>query len=788
MTTAEITEVKRALPFVIDDDLVNTEGGASYMVLRWLSASSDDIPPYWSMTRDKWLRQFVYRNGPIKTAVNTFINKTVTIPWSIQAKDRSISRHVRNATGLEETLRRVTGSMSSGPLRGFKSFLKMFVKDYLTQDNGAFAVVLGAGRADGPIVGAPIGLMHLDSALCIRTRDDEFPVKFLNAGRGGDHKEYKLHYTRVIEMCNLPSSEIDLNGVGLCPVSCCIEAAQELYDIYRYNQEMFGSHPPKKILYAKKGATLKTIQDAIEAWQLKLLSANRTHFGGTLVMAPRGIGQEMELDTLDLHNMPEDFNRRDVTTIDKSEIAAAFGLDLRDLAYVMGAPSRTGDAEVQDKKGRGKGVGEFIETFVERMEEVYLNKEIFALEFDNLDDDQDEQEAGIRDKRSTGRERDLRSGITIIRVERERMWEDGEITYEQFAEMELEDGRLPEGLDVLLLFQSEDRDFKQWLDVGVSDPTNITKNDPQKMADTIHDKHIEVSRLIHEETNAQRRRKARQALAALDKLRSMYQVPEGQAINDEATVAAMDAGAAAGVDPTTGGTPASPSPAGQKPQADSSSQKAIPFENGLAALLQTPGDAVDGHVKQLNVSSDADIQQYEQQLFYLIEQANRGEISRERFEGALEQIVAAILITLFLRGARVTYAELSEEARLALQQQIEIHRRSLDDFAEGIYGGLYGEGELGLSGALARAGLWVNMAAGIFFLGQTHQPYDVYLKWNWSVFKEHCGDCAHLNGQVHTAAEWRASGWYPRSSGLQCFGVHCGCYFTETSGPSVGTI
>lgn len=765
MPNEEIVEIARSIPFAIQDDLVDTEGGVGYMMLRWLANSKDVVPPYWSRARDKWLRQFVYENGPIKTAVNTFVSKAVTIPWSVEPRDRAVTRHVRNAKLLEQALRRNSGSMSSGPIRGFKSAFKMFIKDYLTQDNGAFMLVLGGGRADGPIVGAPSGLMHLDSALCNRTRDDEFPVKFLNAGRGGDSKEYKIHYTRIVEMVNLPSGEIDLNGIGLCAVSCCIEAAQELYDLYQYSREMFGSKPPRQILYAKSGATIKTIIDAISAWQIKLESENRTHFGGTLLMAPRGMGQTLELDKVDLARMPEDFNRRDVTTIDKSEIAAAFGLDLRDLAYTLGAPSRTGDAEVQDRKGRGKGIGEFLETFTERMEEVYLNNELFSLSFDNLDDEQDEQKSVIRDKRSAGRERDLRAGVTTIRVERESMWENGEISYEQFAQMELEDGRLPEGLDVLLLFQSEDKDYQVWLDLGVSDPTNISDNDPQKMADTIHDKYIEVSRLIHEESRAERRRKARQALAALDKLRSMYQVPEGQAISEQAALEAMDAGAASGIDPTTAAPATSATTV--DPVADATKE----------------GDTA---TKQISLD-DPDLQQYERQFKYLIEQALRSEISRERFEGVLEQIVAAVLVTLFARGSRLSASEFTDDMRETIDAAITVHIKSLSGFADNIYiDGLYVAGGLGVQGALDRIATWMTIASGVFFLGMMYRPDDPYLKWNYSILKEHCADCARFNGQVHTALEWRSAGWHPRSFLLACHGVHCGCFFTQVSGPSVG--
>lgn len=755
----EIVDVSRSIPFAIDDDLTDSGGIGQFMVLRWLAGSANEVPPYWSTGRDRWLRAFVYTNGAIKTAVSTFVNKLVTIPWSIQAVDRSVSRHVQSAVDLEQTLRRTSGSMSSGPLRGLKSSLKMFTKDYLTQDNGAFMLVLGKGRADGPIVGAPGGMMHLDSALCVRTRDDEFPVKFLNAGRGGDSKEYKIHYTRIIEMVNLPSAEIDLNGIGLCPVSCCLEAAQELYDIYQYNREMFGSKPPRQILYAKSGATVKTMVDAIAAWQLKLENDNRTHFGGTLLMAPRGMGQTMELDKVDLARMPEDFNRRDVTTINKSEIAASFGLDLRDLAYTLGAPSRTGDAEVQDRKGRGKGIGEFIETFVERVEEIYLNGDLFQMRFDNADDEQDEQEAVIRDKRSTGRERDLRSGVTTVRIEREKMWEDGEIAYEQFCQMELEDGRLPEGLDVLLLFQSEDKDYKTWLDIGVADPTNVTDNDPQKMADIIHEKYIDLSRLIHEETRTERRRKARQALAALDKLRSMYQVPEGQALTEQATAEAMGAGSEA--DPTMAAPAAS-------------SGKVAPSTDETTLTKETS-------------FNDPSLEQYERQFRYLIEQALRSEIGRERFTGVLEQIVAAVLITLFARGSRLSASEFTDDMREAISVEIDVHIRSLAGFADDIYiHGLYVPGGLGVQGALDRVTSWLTIASGVIFLGMLYRVDDPYLRWNVSILKEHCGSCAHLNGQVHTATEWRASGWYPRSFDLECRGVHCGCWLSQVEGPSAG--
>lgn len=42
MTTrnGEIVEVERSIPFTIDPDLVDTEGGLNYLMLRWASCST----------------------------------------------------------------------------------------------------------------------------------------------------------------------------------------------------------------------------------------------------------------------------------------------------------------------------------------------------------------------------------------------------------------------------------------------------------------------------------------------------------------------------------------------------------------------------------------------------------------------------------------------------------------------------------------------------------------------------------------------------------------------------
>lgn len=617
-----------------------------------------------------------------------------------------------------------------------------------TQDNGAFWCVMGNGAADGPIVGRPSGILHLDAARCIRTKNAEFPVKYEHT----DGKQYILHYTRVIEMASLPSPSVYLNGVGLCPVSCCIEAAQELWDIYQYNAEMFGSHPPRQILYAKTGATIGELTAAVAAWEIKLRELNRTRFGGTMLIAPKSPNQNFELDVLSLANMPEGFNRRDVTTINKSEIAAAFGLDLRDLSYLMGAPSRTGDAEVQDRKGRGKGVGEFIETFAKKFEERYLNTELFEIRFDYLDDEQDEQESLIRDKLSTARERDLRNGVTTVRIEREIMWERGELGTEQFEDMELSDGRLPNGLDVMLLFQSADRQFTEWLNVGIPDPTNIKGNDPTKTVDAIHQKIIEVSQLVNAEGNPKQARKARQALAALEKLSGMYE--ESQ----QAAMATLD----------ENGNPVEPSALPGQPQEDA------------------PNPALTSKEKELSPIDISDVDDiiglYDVQFKKLAQDALEKNIAEDQFREALAALITAFILALFQRGSKRSFLELMPDEQLAVSQLIQDQTTAISGLATDIYAGKY----TSLADLGYRIDLWMNSAVSTFYAGQTYDTNDPHLMWMYGP-TEHCGDCERLNGQIHTVSEWRASGWIPRSRALECQGYNCQCRWIPASGPSLGS-
>lgn len=516
----DIQELISTVPFVNGNSNVATDAflsGMEFFVPIFMPGTPNNrIPGYWSRARDKYIRSLVSNNDALKISIKTFISKACTIPPRVLAVDNTVARHIALAQTMQENL-----LFNSGLRKGYNHVIQKYLYDYLTQDNGAFMLVLGHGNLAGPIVGRAMGLYHLDSQRCTRTNNAEYPVVFTDT----DGKRYKLHYTRVIEQASLPSPDTDLNGVGMCAVSLCMESATELQDIARYVKEKLGSRPPRQVVYARKGATIDQLTSATDAANRKLDSEGLSFFSRTLLLAPKMAGQELILDKLDLSSAPDGFERQSVTMLNMAVVAAAFGLDLRDLAHAFGVAGATkADAEVQHMKGRGKGVGEWVEEFSRLIDQKFL-PDTLSVNYDYVDDAQDEQVARIWAARSEARFRDISSNAKTVRATRMSMYRQGEITEDEFETMELEDGRLPNGMQLISLFASDDPDMVRLLDIeGIEDPTDILGNDADEMMDLIHQAQLRVWEEFDVANAAGIRRKARQAAAALEKLYEEYEM------------------------------------------------------------------------------------------------------------------------------------------------------------------------------------------------------------------------------------------------------------------------
>jgi hypothetical protein len=438
-------------------------------ILSWLMPSRHAISPHWSRVRDQELRALWKTVDPFKVAVNTFVSKAVTIPIRIHPRDKSVIRHSRQAAEFQQRL-----LYYSGLMRGWKKEFRKYAIDWCTQDNGAFMLVLGKGVATQPIIGAPYGVLHLDAKNCQRTGDPTYPVIYTHS----DGKRYRLHYTRLIYSSNLPDPDADLFDVGHCPITVALDSGIEMRDIYTYMQEKLGSRPKRQIIFAKTGTTRDKLVEAFEFADDKMDSEGLKRFSKTVMLAPKNPNGNLDLGMIDMAQTPDQFDRKDTSLIDISHIAAAFGLSLQDMAVNYGISVGSMQTnEVQERMGRGKGVGAFLEDTEDQINQKFLPSHLFAL-FDNQDDQQDEQQSEIWDRRSTARQRDLTTGSTTVQVERSRMLRTGEITEDEYASMELLDGRLPNGASVIALFFSRDKMYQTFLDFGVENVTNPEDNEP----------------------------------------------------------------------------------------------------------------------------------------------------------------------------------------------------------------------------------------------------------------------------------------------------------------------
>jgi hypothetical protein len=464
--------------------------GAPISLMMLLAKVNDIIAPWWSRRRDLELRSFTKSSDHLSGAVFNMCAKMTAIPVKVEAKDKSIKTHVKAAEEFTDVI--INGSQFG---EGWVAFYGKFIEDLLTQDNGAFAEIIGPGKKDGPLTGMPISIAHMDSARCLRTGSPEYPVVYEDISG----KMYKLHYSRVWFASQQPSTDVRMCGVGFCAASRAINSTQNLIDISTYKQEKLGSRPPRKLMITGGGLDPEDIQLAVQMSERAMSNAGFTRFSKTIVAGNRNI-LDPRVEEIDLASLPDGFDEKESTILGMSVIAMAFGMDAKELFPMMEGGASKADAIVQHMKQRGKGPGQILQITEtgcgSKMLPPYLQ-----LVFDYQDDAQDRQAAEIRATRSQSRQRDLITSVTNVRLERQLMLENKEISLEQFEELELSDGRLVDGLDVEILFESEDKDYVMLLS-GTTD-ANFEK------------KKTDIQKIIMTSKDVNLVKKSRRALAAI---------------------------------------------------------------------------------------------------------------------------------------------------------------------------------------------------------------------------------------------------------------------------------
>lgn len=493
--------------FAEDEELELYGGTLPLMAL--LAAAGDLIPAWWSQQRDLELRKFWKNSDHLSGTVNTLRDMMVAMPVKVIARDNTIKSYVREARQYTDIINKKSESRSNFLTTGWPSFFGPFIEDFYTVDNGAIGVADGPGRGDEPLQGAPTRLIHLDSCQCWRTQSREYPIIYTDMDGG----QYRLHRSRIINITSQSTPSASMYGVGFCAVSRCINTVQNLIDIGRYKQEKLGSRPRRAILAIEDSTggnrEAKVVSSALTAADEMMDNQGLTRYSRIPVIAVKGT-----MNLIDLASLPDGYEQMDDVQLGMAVLALAFGVDVRQLAFAIGVAGQTrADAEIQHLKMHGKGPGVVRGQVKQQIEAKFLPSYL-ELVFDYQDDAQDESAAKIRYTRSQRREKDIDSGVTDIRTEREIMLEEGEITEAQFTAMELEDGRLPDGEDVMALFQSPDYQ-------GVLPALDAT---PEEIEATIE----QMNAVLMSNARFNIKQLASFALAALKKLQGQQQIKPAQ--------------------------------------------------------------------------------------------------------------------------------------------------------------------------------------------------------------------------------------------------------------------
>lgn len=488
-------------------------------ILHYLSAGSYRVAPWWSPQRDLDLDAFWKDSDEVSGALALLSAKVTTVPVQVQPRDTRLTQHVRDAEKFNIILNE---EAEFG--RGWIHMLSKWLLDYWLSDNGAFLEVIGPGDPTGPIEGQPTGIAHLDSHRVQRTGNQEFPALY----RRPDGGHVKLHRSRIVMLSDMPSPREEMFGVGFCALSRAIHHAQHLMDLATYKEEKLGSRPKRGILVGKNIAT-DTILDAMAIADESMDSRNLSIYSQLAVLG--NLPADADLSVLDLVGLPDGFDEDTSNRLGMFTLALAFGVPIRWIwpASVSGATKA--DAMYQHIAGLGGGIGRILSMLTlalggdPRGSRHAIGKFLpphLKLVFDFQDDEQDDQRATIAGKRAGTLKTQLEVGLLDMRAAREHALAAGDLTQAQFDRLELADGRLPDGSDVIGLFHVDDEPFMTWLDLGVDSPLSVSANDALTMLSEIDRAAVNVQDVVANTNNIAVKSQAEQALAALSKLKELY--------------------------------------------------------------------------------------------------------------------------------------------------------------------------------------------------------------------------------------------------------------------------
>lgn len=610
-------------------------------------------------------------------------------------------------------------------LQGWRMAFGGSALSYYTSDLGSITEVARQGGPRGPLD----SLYFTDPARCFLTGDFERPLKY-KPSTGQVQVWERNDYFRVV---SLPDTDENLYGLGFCALSRCIELAKIMIGIYQYDNEMLLNRAPRGLLLLK-GITQEQWEDAMSSRVAKLDGDEKRYYGAVHVLATIDPSVELDAQLVALASLPAEFNQQIFTDLLMYGYALCFGYDPREFWPVSaGALGTATETEAQHRKAGGKGGLDFVLGFAEQLMADNILPDTVHFEFEERDLDGELANAAAEQ---------AKANVTIS------LYQAG--LKEGASLIDREEGRIKLAEDKLI------------------DP-DWTENQEETVATDTED--------IDRALDSERVRLAIDKYPDDDIVRYRF---DGQHHYDVIKV-----------------------------------KRIYPVALGRGRFKAVTGFNISPVVwRQI----DSELDDYQELLDSLSEQAVDGEITQEDYQAQLNGLTIAILTLSMLRGANgdseasqlledaailvlgesdnpealqigletltspaILEDALTPEAAALLQQEIDGSLQST--LAENIFAGQYDEN---LEGLRSRLTMWRITAGGLHTFGIWIANPTQRFMWRLGPTDVHCADCARLDEQVHTGAEWAASGWRPQGANLECTGRRCLCGSFETEAETSG--
>lgn len=735
-------KIEKALPPRKRTDASTDLPPALSQFIASVTFRGDTFPAWWTPRKDAYNRRILTQNDWIASATETVRIKLSSIPFSVQPKSRSIQAHAE-LSDYYNTVFQVSWELCKAP----------FVLDVLTQDNGGFLEILDA---PGDLRTAPDqprltfgGLRHIDASTVQRTNDPDFPILV----RHTDGNLYKLHDTRMLDLVSMPSADIRMNGVGLSHLSRAVRNIQLLTDISILYQEFLGSRPLSSILVGQ-GIQSETLKEIFDKADERMDAEGLSRFSRFVYV---GIEEtEGDLKQVLLKLLPEGFSKKDEIELAIMLFALAFGVDAREFWPATMTGATKGDALVQHMKMQAKTPAWFIESIQNRIMFKILPPALELVGEGLADDEGDFTRQQIYSTNLNTSSTAISAGIYDERVARVQALELGALPEEEFERLELEDGRLTDGSDVLTLFYVQDVYLSNLLDLSVEDPLDLSFNDSENMIEVIDEQIRAAFREIVQGVSPVRRSAARQAHSALLRLRTLY-----EEILSPAPEPALDSD--------------------EDQEGDNADPDDVEEDTGAEPDEEIPQSEDDESAKRLKRRLKS-ASTYGASIRQLVRNLWKGASDADDFIADMETLIEFGFTEAFGSGAKscgIGIADYTDEERSLLGSLIRTEQSYLSGFANYIEDNSKSNGGK-LTTCLNRAKLWENAYSRVKSEAQTMACANQKFEWKLGKSLKHCKSCMQVAGRVYRGSIWKKYNYRPQSPDLECGGFRCNCTLEKT--------